>query len=177
MTLRLGDIFPDFSEATSQKYESFYRWIKGSWFMLIINLDVHSNETLVELLSGELKERDLKSLVLTNSHKDDKFYYYGKHNDSVPPSILEKIWLSLCLSAEDYSTKILIIDPNKNIRSILTYSPFSIRNMDETFNVLDTIRLCESQFPGSTEEQLIAPAERELKSRRSFLDTLLLPLN
>jgi hypothetical protein len=179
MGLQLGNIFPDFTDPGSSK-SSFYQWIRNSWFMLILNLDVDTNPTLFELLSDELKERDLKSLILTKSKEEDRFYFYDRYSYALSPSILQKMWVSISGitgSERSSSTKIFIVDPNKNIRSILTYSPFSIRNLDETFNILDTIRLCESQYPGKMEEQLIAPEERVLKSRRFSIDSLLLPLN
>ncbi|MEY3620779.1 MAG: Peroxiredoxin [Bacteroidota bacterium] len=159
MSLRLGDIAPDFSAETTQGPIHFHEWIENSWILLFSHPADFTPVCTTELgktalLSGEFEKRGVKAIAISVDDLDS-------HNKWVPdieevnnvkvnfPIIADpekKVALLYDMIHPNASEKatvrsVFIIGPDKKIKLTLTYPASTGRNFNEILRVIDSLQL------------------------------------
>jgi alkyl hydroperoxide reductase subunit AhpC len=159
MSLRLGDIAPDFSADTTQGPINFHEWINNSWVLLFSHPADFTPVCTTELgktalLAGDFAKRGVKAIAISVDDLDS-------HNNWVPdieevnnvkvnfPIIADpekKVALLYDMIHPNASEKatvrsVFIIGPDKKIKLTLTYPASTGRNFTEILRVIDSLQL------------------------------------
>jgi alkyl hydroperoxide reductase subunit AhpC len=159
MSLRLGDIAPDFSADTTQGPIHFHEWINNSWVLLFSHPADFTPVCTTELgktalLAGDFAKRGVKAIAISVDDLDS-------HNKWVPdieevnnvkvnfPIIADpekKVALLYDMIHPNASEKatvrsVFIIGPDKKIKLTLTYPASTGRNFTEILRVIDSLQL------------------------------------
>jgi alkyl hydroperoxide reductase subunit AhpC len=159
MSLRLGDIAPDFSADTTQGPINFHEWIGDSWVLFFSHPADFTPVCTTELgktalLNGEFAKRGVKAIAIS---VDD----LASHNKWIPdieevnnvkvnfPIIADsekKVALLYDMIHPNASEKatvrsVFIIGPDKKIKLTLTYPASTGRNFTEILRVIDSLQL------------------------------------
>ncbi len=159
MSLRLGDIAPNFSADTTQGPIDFHSWIGDSWVLLFSHPADFTPVCTTELgktalLNGEFTKRGVKAIAIS---VDD----LESHNKWIPdieevnqvtmnfPIIADpekKVALLYDMIHPNASEKatvrsVFIIGPDKKIKLTLTYPASTGRNFTEILRVIDSLQL------------------------------------
>ena len=159
MSLRLGDIAPDFSAETTQGPINFHEWIGDSWVLFFSHPADFTPVCTTELgktalLNGEFTKRGVKAIAIS---VDD----LASHNKWIPdieevnnvqvnfPIIADaekKVALLYNMIHPNASEKatvrsVFIIGPDKKIKLTLTYPASTGRNFTEILRVIDSLQL------------------------------------
>ena len=168
MSLRIGDLAPDFTADTTQGRVNFHEWIGNSWAILFSHPKDFTPVCTTELgymarLKPEFEARNTKILGLSVDPVDDHkrwskdieetqgaAVYYPMIGD--PELKVAKLYDMLPAEAageakgrtpSDNATvrSVFIVGPDKKIKLVLTY-PMSVgRNFDEVLRALDALQL------------------------------------
>jgi thioredoxin-dependent peroxiredoxin len=171
MSLRIGDVAPDFSADTTQGQIRFHDWLGDSWGVLFSHPKDFTPICTTELgyvakLKPEFDQRDVKVIGLsvdpvdrhqawardieeTQGHAPnfpmigDPTLAISKLYDMLPASAGES---SDGRSATDNQTvrTVFIIGPDKKIKLLLAYPMTTGRNFDEVLRVIDSLQLTAS---------------------------------
>jgi len=159
MSLRLGDIAPDFSAETTQGHISFHEWLGDSWGMLFSHPGDFTPICTTELgktalLKGEFEAKGVKVIAVSVDDLDS-------HNKWVPdieelsgvkmnfPIIADEnrnvatLYDMIHPNASEKATvrSVFIIGPDKKIKLTLTYPASTGRNFQELLRVIDSLQL------------------------------------
>ena len=159
MSLRLGDIAPDFSAETTQGHINFHEWLGNSWGMLFSHPGDFKPICTTELgktalLKGEFEAKGVKVIAVS---VDD----LNSHNKWVPdieelsgvkmnfPIIADEnrnvatLYDMIHPNASEKATvrSVFIIGPDKKIKLTLTYPASTGRNFQELLRVIDSLQL------------------------------------
>lgn len=159
MSLRLGDIAPDFQADTTQGPISFHEWIGNSWALFFSHPADFTPVCTTELgktalLHGEFEKRGVKAIAISVDSLDS-------HNKWVPdieevnhvemnfPIIADpekKVAILYDMIHPNASEKatvrsVFIIGPDKKIKLTLTYPASTGRNFNEILRVIDSLQL------------------------------------
>ncbi len=168
MTIRLGDIAPDFTAQTTQGPIHFHEWIGDQWAVLFSHPKDFTPVCTTELgymakIEPEFTKRNAKLIGLSvdpvdNHHKWSKDIeetqgYLPKY-PMIGDTDLNVAKLYNMLPAEEPGTSegrtaatnatvrsVFIVGPDKKIKLMLTYPMTTGRNFDEILRVLDSIQL------------------------------------
>ncbi|MFQ6405119.1 peroxiredoxin [Methylophilus sp. 'Pure River'] len=161
MTLRLGDIAPDFTQQSSQGPISFHEWLGDSWAILFSHPADYTPVCTTELgatakLAEAFKKRNVKAIALSvdpveSHHGWIKDINETQSTDVQFPIIADadrKVSTLYDLIHPNASTtatvrSVFIIDPHKKIRLTLTYPASTGRNFNELLRVIDSLQLTE----------------------------------
>ena len=168
MTIRLGDIAPNFTAPTTEGNLDFHEWKKGKWAVLFSHPKDFTPVCTTELgymasLKGEFDKRNTKVLGLsvdpvddhvrwskdieeTQGHKvtypmiGDPELSVAKAYDMLPEAAGTS---SQGRTAGDNATvrSVFLIGPDKKIKAMLTYPMSTGRNFDEVLRLLDSCQL------------------------------------
>ncbi len=159
MSLRLGDIAPNFSASTTQGDLNFHEWLGTSWGMLFSHPADFTPVCTTELgktalLKGDFDKRNVKVIAVS---VDD----LASHNKWVPdinevngttvnfPIIADgdrnvaTLYDMIHPNASEKATvrSVFIIGPDKKIKLTLTYPASTGRNFTELLRVIDSLQL------------------------------------
>ncbi len=159
MSLRLGDIAPDFSADTTMGTINFHEWIGDSWVLFFSHPADFTPVCTTELgktalLNGEFAKRGVKAIAISVDSLES-------HNKWVPdieevnnttmnfPIIADpekKVALLYDMIHPNASEKatvrsVFIIGPDKKIKLTLTYPASTGRNFTEILRVIDSLQL------------------------------------
>jgi alkyl hydroperoxide reductase subunit AhpC len=159
MSLRLGDIAPDFQADTTQGPISFHEWIGNSWVLFFSHPADFTPVCTTELgktalLHGEFEKRGVKAIAISVDSLDS-------HNKWVPdieevnhvemnfPFIADPektvaiLYDMIHPNASEKATvrSVFIIGPDKKIKLTLTYPASTGRNFNEILRVIDSLQL------------------------------------
>ena len=159
MSLRLGDIAPDFDANTTQGPIHFHEWLGTSWGMLFSHPADFTPVCTTELgrtalLKDEFAKRNVKVIAVsvddleshnrwtpdikdvTGSEVNFPLIYYDDIN-------LETIYDMILPNASEKSTvrSVFVIGPDKKIKLTLTYPASTGRNFNELLRVIDSLQL------------------------------------
>ncbi len=161
MTLRLGDIAPDFTQQSNQGPISFHEWLGDSWAILFSHPADYTPVCTTELgatakLAQAFKQRNVKAIALSvdpveSHHGWIKDINETQSTDVQFPIIADadrKVSTLYDLIHPNASTtatvrSVFIIDPHKKIRLTLTYPASTGRNFNELLRVIDSLQLTE----------------------------------
>lgn len=192
MTLRLGDTAPDFEQASSQGTIQFYNYLGDHWGILFSHPADYTPVCTTELgytakLKDEFEKRGIKAIALS---VDDVESHQGWINDINEtqntqvnfPILADKdrkvstLYDFIHPNASETLTvrSLVIIDPNKKVRLIITYPASTGRNFHEILRVIDSLQLTDNYKVATPanwqdgEDVVIVPSlkdETELKQR------------
>lgn len=158
-TLRLGDTAPNFKAPTSEGEIEFYDYLGDSWGVLFSHPADYTPVCTTELgatakLKEEFKKRNVKVIALSvdpvESHlgwiKDINETQHTKVNFPIIADPDRKVsglydFIHPNASATATVRSVLIIDPNKKIKLIITYPASTGRNFNEILRVIDSLQL------------------------------------
>lgn len=159
MTLRLGDIAPDFEQDSSVGKIKFHEYLGDSWGVLFSHPADYTPVCTTELgltakLKGEFEKRNVKAIALSvddaESHKGWIKDINETQNTTVNFPILadgdrkvSQLYDMIHPNASETVTvrSLFVIDPKKKVRLIITYPASTGRNFDEILRVIDSLQL------------------------------------
>jgi len=192
MSLRLGDIAPDFTQDSSEGQINFYNFLGDSWGILFSHPADYTPVCTTELgftakLKDEFSKRGVKAIALSvddvESHKGWINDINETQNTSVNfPIIADQdrkvstLYDFIHPNASETLTvrSLVIIDPNKKVRLIITYPASTGRNFHEILRVVDSLQLTDNHKVATPanwqhgEDVVIVPSlkdEAEIKQR------------
>ncbi|NMG37227.1 peroxiredoxin [Azoarcus sp. TTM-91] len=164
MSLRLGDIAPDFEQDSSAGRIRFHEWLGDSWGVLFSHPADFTPVCTTELgltakLKDEFAKRGVKVIALSVDPADSHLKWIDDINETQNtrvnfPIIADadrKVSLLYDLihpnaSATATVRSLFIIDPQKKVRLIITYPASTGRNFDEILRVIDSLQLTDNHL-------------------------------
>lgn len=162
MTLRLGDIAPDFKAETTEGPIEFHEWKAGKWAVLFSHPADFTPICTTELgrvagLKDEFERRNVKVIgisVDTLEHhegwKDDIADVTGNALNfpliADPDRTIATLYDMIHPNASATATvrSVFVIDPANKLRLTLTYPASTGRNFAELLRVIDSLQLTDS---------------------------------
>ena len=163
MTIRLGDVAPDFKAETTDGPITFHDWKDGSWAVFFSHPADFTPVCTTELgrtaaLQGEFDKRNVKAIAISVDPLESHEAWAGDIGDvggtdlnfpiiADPDKTVSELYDMIHPGEGDTSTvrSVFIIGPDKKIRAMLLYPMSSGRNFDEVLRLLDSIQLTESK--------------------------------
>jgi alkyl hydroperoxide reductase subunit AhpC len=194
MTIRLGDIAPDFTQDSTVGEINFHDWLGNSWGVLFSHPKTFTPVCTTELgevarLTEEFKKRNVKVLALSVDAAADQKTWEADiaetqgHTVNFPmiadaDSKVSNLYGMIHPAANDTLTvrTVFIIDPNKKVRLTLTYPASTGRNFEEVLRVIDSIQLTENHKVATPvnwkngEDVIIVPAVSDEDAKKRFPD-------
>ena len=161
MTLRLGDTAPNFEQDSSEGLINFHDYLGNHWGILFSHPADYTPVCTTELgftakLKDEFSKRGVKAIALS---VDDVESHHGWINDINEtqhttvnfPILADKDRKVSTLfdfihpnTSETLTVRsLVIIDPNKKVRLIITYPASTGRNFHEILRVVDSLQLTD----------------------------------
>ena len=192
MTIRLGDTAPNFTQDSNEGQIDFYEFLGDSWGILFSHPADYTPVCTTELgytakLKDEFSKRNVKAIALSvddaESHKGWIQDINETQNTTVNfPILADKdrkvstLYDFIHPNASETLTvrSLIIIDPNKKVRLIITYPASTGRNFHEILRVIDSLQLTDNYKVATPanwqdgEDVVIVPSiqdEAELKQR------------
>ncbi|MDP9961134.1 peroxiredoxin [Chryseobacterium lathyri] len=162
MSIKLGDTAPDFQAETSLGDIKFHEFLGDSWGILFSHPADYTPVCTTELgytskLKSEFDKRQTKVIALSVDGVEDhqswiKDINETQNTDVQFPIIADKDrkiselydFIHPNASATATVRSLLIIDPDKKVRLIITYPASTGRNFNEILRVLDSLQLVDS---------------------------------
>ena len=192
MTLRLGDIAPDFTADTTEGKIKFHEWLGSSWGVLFSHPKNYTPVCTTELgytakLKPDFDKRNVKAIGLSVDKLED---HHGWSKDieetqgtalnfpliADPDKTVANLYDMIHPNASDTFTvrSVFIIDPNKKIRLQLTYPASTGRNFDEILRVIDSLQLTDGYKVATPvnwkqgEDVIIVPSVKDEDAKKLF---------
>ncbi len=192
MSLRLGDIAPDFTAETTTGPVRFHEWIGSNWAVLFSHPRDYTPVCTTELgyvarIKGEFDKRKVKCIGLSidpvDSHKgwmkDIKETQGYEPNFPIiadpERTVANQYGMMHPAHDEVYTVRtVFVIDPNKKIRLMITYPQTTGRNFDEILRVIDSLQLTDAYKVATPvnwkqgEDVIIIPAVSDDEAKGKF---------
>ena len=167
MTIRLGDLAPDFTAETTEGTINFHEWKSGSWAVLFSHPADFTPVCTTELgatakLKDAFDQRGVKAIAVSVDPIEDHRGWAPDIADvggtdlnfpivADPDRTVSELDGMIHPGAGDTSTvrAVFILDPANKVRLILIYPKSVGRNFDEILRVIDALQLTDA-FPVST---------------------------
>lgn len=159
MSLRLGDIAPNFKAQTSQGEIDFYEFVGDSWVVLFSHPADYTPVCTTELgrtaaLKDEFAKRNTKVIALSVDPLDKHHGWIQDINETQDVEVnfpliadedrkVSEAYGMIHPNASMTATvrSLFIIAPDKTIKLIITYPASTGRNFQEILRVLDSLQL------------------------------------
>ena len=159
MSLRLGDIAPDFQAESTLGHLSFHEWIGDSWALFFSHPADFTPVCTTELgktalLNGEFTKRGVKAIAISvdSLESHNKWVPDIEEVNSVdmnfpiiadPEKTVALLYDMIHPNASEKATvrSVFIIGPDKKIKLTLTYPASTGRNFTEILRVIDSLQL------------------------------------
>ncbi|TAF73353.1 MAG: peroxiredoxin [Bacteroidetes bacterium] len=159
MTLRLGDIAPDFVAETTEGTIKFHEWLGTSWGVLFSHPADYTPVCTTELgtvakLQKEFEARNVKVLALSVDGVESHKGWIGDINETQntkvdfpiiadPDFKVANLYDMVHPNASDKFTvrSVFVIGSDKKIKLTITYPASTGRNFDELLRVIDSLQL------------------------------------
>ncbi|GGM82341.1 oxidoreductase [Dyadobacter beijingensis] len=192
MSLRLGDIAPDFEANTTQGPIKFHEWLGDKWGLLFSHPADFTPVCTTELgktalLKGEFEKRNVKVLAVSVDDLDS-------HNRWIPdinevnnaevnfPIIADEdrkvayLYDMIHPNASEKATvrSVFVIGPDKKIKLTLTYPASTGRNFNEILRVIDSLQLTANYSVATPadwkdgEDVIVVPAVSTEDAQKKF---------
>ncbi|WP_312206147.1 peroxiredoxin [Epilithonimonas hominis] len=192
MSIKLGDTAPDFNAESSLGNLNFYEFLGDSWGILFSHPADYTPVCTTELgktsqLKPEFDKRNTKVIALSvdgiENHKGWISDINETQNTEVEFPIIadqdKKVselydFIHPSASATLTVRSLLIIDPNKKVRLIITYPASTGRNFTEILRVLDSLQLVDNYGIATPvdwkdgEDVIIPPAVSQEDAEKKF---------
>ncbi len=192
MTLRLGDIVPDFEAPTTEGPIHFHEWAGKSWVVLFSHPKNYTPVCTTELgytakLKPEFERRNVKAIGLSVDKLEDH-HGWAKDIEETQGAALNfpliadadkkvaNLYDMIHPNASDTFTvrSVFVIDPNKKLRLSLTYPASTGRNFDEILRVIDSLQLTDGYKVATPvnwkngEDVIIVPSVKDEEAHKLF---------
>ena len=192
MTLRLGDTAPNFEQDSSEGTINFYDYLGDSWGILFSHPADYTPVCTTELgftakLKDEFSKRNVKAIALSVDDAESHQGWIKDINETQNTTVnfpiladkdrkVSTLYDFIHPNASETLTvrSLVIIDPNKKVRLIITYPASTGRNFNEILRVIDSLQLTDNYKVATPanwqdgEDVVIVPSlkdEDELKQR------------
>ena len=192
MSLRLGDIAPDFTQDSSEGQINFYNFLGDSWGILFSHPADYTPVCTTELgftakLKDEFIKRGVKAIALSVDNIESHQGWIKDINETQNTTVnfpiladqdrkVSTLYDFIHPNASETLTvrSLVIIDPNKKVRLIITYPASTGRNFHEILRVVDSLQLTDHHKVATPanwqqgEDVVIVPSlkdEAEIKQR------------
>ena len=161
MSLRLGDIAPNFQQASSAGEIDFYQFLGDSWGVLFSHPADYTPVCTTELgftakLKDEFEKRGVKAIALSVDDVESHLGWIKDINATQNTTVnfpiiadqdrkVSELYGFIHPNASETLTvrSLVIIDPNKKVRLIITYPASTGRNFHEILRVIDSLQLTD----------------------------------
>ena len=161
MTLRLGDIAPDFEQESSIGPLRLHQWAGEAWVVLFSHPADFTPVCTTELgltakLKPEFDKRNVKAIALSVDSPDHHVQWIKdieetQHTLVGFPIIADTdksvaaLYDMIHPNASETATvrSLFVIDPKKKVRLMITYPMSTGRNFDEVLRVIDALQLTD----------------------------------
>lgn len=162
MSLRLGDIAPDFEQESSLGPIKFHEWLGNGWGVLFSHPADYTPVCTTELgltskLKGEFEKRNVKVIALSVDGVESHKGWINDINETQSTVVgfpiiadadrkVSQLYDMIHPNANETLTvrSLFVIDPNKKVRLIITYPASTGRNFDEVLRVIDSLQLTDN---------------------------------
>ena len=192
MTIRLGDTAPNFTQDSNEGPIDFYEFLGDSWGILFSHPADYTPVCTTELgytakLKDEFSKRNVKAIALSVDDAESHKGWIQDINETQDTTVnfpiladqdrkVSTLYDFIHPNAGETLTvrSLIIIDPNKKVRLIITYPASTGRNFHEILRVIDSLQLTDNYKVATPanwqdgEDVVIVPAiqdEAELKER------------
>jgi len=159
MSLRLGDVVPDFKAATTEGEISFYDYLGDSWGILFSHPADYTPVCTTELgktalLKEEFAKRNVKVLAVSVDPLEKHLGWRNDINETQNCSVdfpiiadedrkVANLYDMIHPNASETFTvrSLFIIGPDKKLKLSLTYPASTGRNFHEVLRVIDSLQL------------------------------------
>ncbi len=159
MSLRLGDLAPDFTAETTEGKINFHEWLGTSWGVLFSHPADFTPVCTTELgtvakLKGEFDKRNVKVIALSVDNVASHNNWIGDINETQACSVnfpiiadpeftVANLFDMIHPNASDKFTvrSVFVIGADKKVKLIITYPASTGRNFDEILRVIDSLQL------------------------------------
>lgn len=192
MSLRLGDTAPNFEQQSSEGLINFYDFLGDSWGILFSHPADYTPVCTTELgftakLKDEFTKRDVKAIALSVDDVESHHGWIKDINETQDTTVnfpiiadqdrkVSTLYDFIHPNASETLTvrSLVIIDPNKKVRLIITYPASTGRNFHEVLRVVDSLQLTDNHKVATPanwqhgDDVVIVPSlkdEEEIKQR------------
>ncbi|PWW30760.1 MULTISPECIES: peroxiredoxin [unclassified Chryseobacterium] len=162
MSIKLGDTAPNFQAESSVGDINFYNYLGDSWGILFSHPADYTPVCTTELgytakLQSEFDARDTKVIALSVDGVEDHQNWVKDINETQNTNVkfpiiadkdkkVSELYDFIHPNALATATvrSLLIIDPSKKVRLIITYPASTGRNFNEILRVLDSLQLVDN---------------------------------
>lgn len=159
MSLRLGDIAPNFKAQSSQGEIDFYEYIGNSWVVLFSHPADYTPVCTTELgktasLKDEFAKRNVKVIALSVDSAESHMGWINDINETQNVVVnfpiladenreVSELYGMIHPNASETFTvrSLFIIGPDKKIKLMITYPASTGRNFQEVLRVIDSLQL------------------------------------
>ncbi|MBS1580262.1 MAG: peroxiredoxin [Bacteroidetes bacterium] len=159
MSLRLGDVAPNFKAATSLGEIDFYEYLGNSWGVLFSHPADYTPVCTTELgktaaLKEEFAKRNVKVLALSVDAVQQHLGWIGDINETQNCTVdfpiiadenrkVSELYDFIHPNASATATvrSLVVIGPDKTVKLIITYPASTGRNFVEVLRVIDSLQL------------------------------------
>ena len=159
MAIRLGDVAPDFSAATTLGEIAFHEWLGDSWGLLFSHPADYTPVCTTELgatakLKEEFAKRNVKVLAISVDPLDSHNGWISDINETQDTEVnfpiiadadkkVAVLYDMIHPNASEKQTvrSVFVIGPDKKVKLTLTYPPSTGRNFIEILRVIDSLQL------------------------------------
>jgi len=161
MTIRLGDIAPDFEQDSTEGPISFHKWSEGKWVVLFSHPKDFTPVCTTELgevarLKPEWEKRNTRVIGLSVDPVADHQKWASDIQETQGSALnfplladadkkVSNLYGMIHPNASDTFTvrSVFIIDPSHKVRLLLTYPAATGRNFQELLRVIDSLQLTD----------------------------------
>ncbi|MGG7666462.1 peroxiredoxin [Dyadobacter sp. BHUBP1] len=192
MSLRLGDIAPDFEANTTQGPIKFHEWLGDSWGLLFSHPADFTPVCTTELgktalLKGEFEKRNVKVLAVSVDDLDSHHRWIPDINEVNNTEVnfpiiadegrqVAQLYDMIHPNASEKATvrSVFVIGPDKKIKLTLTYPASTGRNFNEILRVVDSLQLTANYSVATPadwkdgEDVIVVPAVSTEDAQKKF---------
>lgn len=159
LSIRLGDIAPDFTAETTEGTIKFHEWLGNSWGVLFYHPADFTPVCTTELgavakLRAEFDRRNVKVIALSTDTVDSHNQWVGDINETKktrvdfpiiadPDFKVSNLHEMMHPQVSDQFTvrSVFVIGVDKKVKLTITYPASTGRNFDEILRVIDSLQL------------------------------------
>ncbi len=158
MSLRLGDVAPDFTAETTEGTIKFHEWLGNSWGVLFSHPADFTPVCTTELgavakLRSEFDKRNVKVMALSADPLDSHQKWIGDINETQGTTVnypliadpefkVANMYDMVHPNVDKFTVRsVFIIGPDKKIKLTIVYPASTGRNFDEILRVIDSLQL------------------------------------
>ena len=159
MSLRPGDVAPDFTAQTTEGTIKFHEWLGNSWGVLFSHPADFTPVCTTELgevakLRSQFDKRDVKVMAISADPLESHTKWIGDINETQntvvnypliadPEFKIANLYGMVHPNVTDKFTvrSVFIIGPDKKVKLMITYPASTGRNFDEILRVIDSLQL------------------------------------